>query len=72
MRVDDKLLATLQTVNLRGVLQAGVTAPLSTRVDTVHASGVAPGRMVLDTVTGQMVEVVSTTTVYLPADTLPR
>jgi hypothetical protein len=72
MRVDDRLLNTLKVANLRGVVAAGTTAPLSAQATTIHGAGLAPGRKVLDTVTGQVVEVVSATTVYLPVDSLPR
>lgn len=72
MPIDDVLLDTLKLANLRGTLSAGVTRPLSAGAVTVGAHGVAPGREVVDTVTGQRVIVITSGTAYLSPNDLPR
>jgi len=72
MDISEKLVTRLQTFNLRGGWAVGVGTPLSGQALTVVAHGVAPGRKVVDTVTGQTVEVISSTTVHLPSDAIPR
>lgn len=70
--IDDRLLDTLSIQNLRGAVAIGAPAPLSDQATTIATHGVAPGRQVLDSVTGLIVEVISSTIVHIPVDAIPE
>lgn len=72
MEADEKLVTILTTQNLRGLVSAGTTRPLSEQATAIDDHGVAPGRKVLDTVTGLPVEVISSSIVHIPVASIPE
>jgi hypothetical protein len=66
MATPDSVLAGLQLLNAQAARGIATRGPLSDEIHVDPALGVAPGRIVYDTVTGQKVTVVGATFAYLP------
>ena len=68
----DGMIARLQLMNARGARGIATRGPLSDAVQKVANTGVLPGRLVYDPVSGQTVEVVGSATAYLAPDKMPE
>lgn len=71
MSSKDSTIVRLQTLAAQGASKIATHGSIASKASAVGGLGFAPGRMVYDKVTGQIVEVIGSTTVHLatPAGT---
>lgn len=69
MASPDNLITRLQTLAASGASGIATRGGLAAANEVVGGAGYAPGRLVYDTVTGQVVTVVGSTTAYLALPT---
>lgn len=66
MAAHKDIVTRLATLAARGALGVATKGGLHSHHLAIGGAGVAPGRLVYDTVTGQVVEVVSSTIAHVP------
>lgn len=70
MAETDNVTRGLQILAARGAAGIATRGGLASQVDAIGGAGLTAGRKVFDSVTGQVVEVIGTTTAYLPEETI--
>jgi hypothetical protein len=66
----ENMLLALKVLAAKHAAGLATQGPASSRLAALAGADVAPGRVVIDSVTGQPVTVVSAATVYLPQEAL--
>jgi len=66
MATPDNILTQLELLNAQAAQGLATRGPLSDQIHASAGAGVAPGRLVYDTVTGSIVTVLGATVAYVP------